>query len=519
MADQLELWKEMMSNCCREIVTLREDIIADFSIKEIMFSLRIMKETITIPVEWEQEWFRWLQELDPYLHYGSVIRDHNKATKLHNINIYNMVGEFLRESVGLTDASAYFAKHWPTQLQHFDEKGMYMDPGCPILYDLTTRCQIQLMLGFGYQGEFAAELDRMLCKAGEATLLMQSASFEFPYGGRSNQFLFNETLIAANAEYESVRYERLGDLLKASKFRRCARLAIESIERWMRLNPPRHIKNMYSIQSKHGTESYGFYDKYMISMGAFLAIAYWFTEDESVESDNLCPAEHGGYVWQTEESFHKVFANSNGYSIEIDYSADLSYDATGLGRLHRRGAPTELGLSTPLSAGESFSLSEGVERIHAVIGPGWVKPEGTFQYLAECGGLDVQCTVHEESKQSVRFSVTYRGAALQGCEAVLEHYELDASGLKLHVELLGALHDEVHVQIPVLITNGEETTDFRIQGSELRVKLNGYEYRARCEGIMSISEQVYGNRNGEYKLARAIVKEKATTIYLQLEKV
>lgn len=304
--DRIPLCEWMIGECCAELARLERDAFADFSTKEIMLAVEQFGG--------RREWYDELAKVDPMRTYAFAIRSPEDEPRQHNIGVYNMVGEWLRSRAGLTDTTDYFAQHWPVQLRRFDENGMYRDPHCPLLYDLTTRCQIQLMLGAGYDGPFAGELDALLRKAGMATLLMQSVTGEFGFGGRSNQFLFNEALIAANCEYEAARYRSLGDDALAGAFKRAAHLAVQAIQRWLTVTPPRHIKNFFAIDSGHGTEGYGHYDSYLITLGAFLVIACRFADDSIVE--RACPAEVGGYVTATSPSFHKVFANAGGYSLD-----------------------------------------------------------------------------------------------------------------------------------------------------------------------------------------------------------
>jgi hypothetical protein len=503
-AELKDLWKNMMLDCCRD---LPGDPQADFCIKEIMFSQKMMKGCLP---DWEESSAAWMSELrkvDPYMHYGSVLREGKDPATLHNINIYNMAGEFLRETEGLTDTAAYFAAHWPVQLERFDENGMYRDPGNPILYDLTTRCQIQLLLGFGYSGPYAAALDARLKKGGLATLRLQSVSGELAYGGRSNQFLFNEALIAANGEYEAVRYAGEGNLELAGAFKQSARLAVEAIMPWLQLQPPRHIKNKYPIESWHGTENYGYYDKYMITLGAFLAIGYWFADDSIPEAE--CPAAAGGYVWNTSPSFHRITAQAGGYSIQVDTAADKHYDATGLGRIHCRGVPTELILSTPLSHGDKYRLSGGLERTDAAIGPGWRDPQtGEIRYLAQCASLAAELQVLEESAERVSFQIIYRGEELP-FGVLKETYQVSAEGVALEAELGGTgdsgAQTEIYFRIPLIASNGQEVSRISSHAAGVQLELNGYSYKASFGQSVELQRATtrYGNRNGEYVLAQA----------------
>lgn len=510
------LWEEMMLGCCREISESNQNHEADFAIKEIMFSALIVKRVLP---DWERIktfWASLLRRVEPYKTFVSVWRADGNPSELHNINVYNMVGEYMRELEGLTEVEAYFARHWPEQLKRFDENGMYRDPGSPILYDLTTRAHIALLLGFGYDGPFAEELDGHLRKAGRLTLHMQSASGEFAYGGRSNQFLFNETLLSACAEYEAARYLREGELELAGAFKRSARLAVEGIRPWLEMNPPRHIKNKFPIASRHGTEGYGYYDKYMITMGAFLAIAYWFADDSIPEAS--CPAETGGYVWQTSDSFHKVFAGAGGYSVQVDTSADLHYDATGLGRIHRSGAPTGLALSTPLTDHEAYGLAPGLHRISAAIGPGWRTGNGGVRYLSECTGLEAEVEVESATPELAAFAVRYRGEGLDGCSEIAESYRISAEGVALTMELDDPFMDEIVIRIPLLLTDGLEESERIFEPGRIRVLLGDAcfdcEYSENAK--LTVGEAPYGNRNGAYLMAELTVPGRKADLLLTL---
>lgn len=74
---------------------------------------------------------------------------------------------------------------------------MYRDPHEPIVYDMVTRLQLAMALYFGFEGECAKRLEEHLEKSADLTLKMQSITGEIPFGGRSNQFLHNETFYAA----------------------------------------------------------------------------------------------------------------------------------------------------------------------------------------------------------------------------------------------------------------------------------------------------------------------------------
>jgi hypothetical protein len=498
--EHLQLWKSMMTACCEDLHCHQGNLMVDFAVKEVMLSYFAMKEGVDR--ETSTKWLGALQQIEPYRNYYYTNQTVTDKEKLHNINIYNMVGEYFRERAGLTDTTAYFETHWPHQLTLFDENGMYRDPGNPILYDLTTRCQIQLLLGTGYQGPYREALDEQLRKAGLQTLFMQSAAGELPYGGRSNQYLFNEALIAANAEYEACRYKQLGDLKTAGAFKRTARLALNSLQRWLiEESPPRHIKNFFPLDSGYGTEDYGYYAKYMATFGTFLYIAV-LSVDDSIE-EYTCPAEIGGYTWQTSDAFHKVFANCGGYSIEIDTRADHNYDATGLGRLHKRGVPTELALSMPCSAEPKYRLPESVRSKALSLCAGWMDGAGEVQWLSDSEFLsDYSVEIVKEDQDEVICCVTYSGGGIPEGMRIRETYTLTEAGLAIQVEQLGETPSVLYYQVPLLLTNGKHETTIASSDKEISVVMDGYRYDVVSQHKLTALGSEHGNRNGIYTLAQ-----------------
>ncbi len=510
--DYMELWERMMGVCCRDISLITEGAMPDFAVKELMLAYKAMKAHI--PEEKRALWLSGLRSVEPSRNYACTLE---KNERLHNINIYNMAGEYLRETEGLTRTEEYFNRHWPIQLNNFDENGMYIDPGAPILYDLATRVQIQYILGAGYTGKYAKPLDAMLKSAGLMTLFMQSSAFVLPYGGRSNQFQFNEAFIAANAEYEAVRYKKMGDLVTAGMFKRCAHLAACSVRRWIdQVDIPRHIKNFFPIESKFGTEEYAYYDKYMISLGCFIYPAYLYADD-SIE-EYPCPAEVGGYVLESSKDFHKIFANCGGNSIEIDTKADFHYDSTGLGRYHKRDIPVELALSLPLAKDANYFLPEGLKKRNLSICPGWETKEGAIQFLSELSDglehtLDVQCSTQEK----VAFTVTYRGDKINGCKAIKEAYTISASEVRIEATLEDALHDRIYYTIPLFHTNERDYSEISLENGEAEVVLGKSSFHVKTSGSINFEDSSFGNRNGIYKLLCIKGEAKHLSISLILE--
>lgn len=488
-----DLFIRHMDYACNDIKNRVLDNQCDFAMKELMLAYKAAKGQV--PDSRREQWRHNLSACSPYRTYQHQF--HNRDF-LHNINVYNLAGEWLRQTEGMCDTTVYFKEHLPYQLKKFDENSMYRDPGNPMLYDLTTRVQIQLINGFSYRGEFFGQLDRHLQNAGLLTLFMQSSSGEFPYGGRSNQYLFNEALIAANMEYEAARWKTANPKL-AGAMKRSARLAVRSISRW--LESGKHIKNFYPGHIT-GTDSYGNYSKYMITMGSFLYIACLSADDSITEY--TAPCETGGYVFSLSDDFHKVFANCGGYALQFDTHADERYDSTGLGRIHKEGFPTELALSAPMTAAPNYMLPENAVPLDACFCPGW-EQEGEILFLSSLkNNFTAALTVKIQTRDRLEFQLAYLPWGLT------ETYTVDPSGVSIET----IFDQPLYYQIPLLVSNGRDRTKITIQGSEITVRLGTDVCRISTSGHITGNPVLSGNRNGEYQVC--IIKSNASKLQTKI---
>lgn len=502
--DWFDVWEGIMDAASKAFYLRNSDAMNDFAVKDFMLSYRLMKNYIS--KKKAACWMARLRLFIPHRNYRFVNRG-DGAFFEGNINIYNMAAEALREAEGLCDTEKYFDLHWPAQLKNFDENGMYRDPGCPMLYDLTTRVQIQVMFMAGYNGKYKTALDNNLKKAALCGLLYQSAAFEFPFGGRSNQYLFNEGLLASNFEYEAARYNKEGNLKLAGAFKRAAHLAVLAIGRWLDQNPPKHIKNFYT-DHRHGTEGYGYYDKYMATLGSFIVPAFIAADDEIKEQP--CPAELGGYVIKTSDSFHKIFAKCSSYSIEIDTNADFLYDCTGLGAVHKTGVPTELALSHPMTETPNYYIDQRFKKMNLAIGPG-VQKEGRVYWLADQHTANAKQKIDKETPDGVSFSVSYE---TEGGMRFLEKYNLTAQGVS--IEASSNEDATMLMRVPVLVSNGKDFTTVTAEPGAIKVMLGSHRHVILSSFPYKIDDDLAANRNGEYKYA-TFTGDRTVRVQLVLE--
>ena len=174
---------------------------------------------------------------------------------------------------------------------------------------------------------------------------MQSVNGEIPFGGRSNQFLHNDPLIAGLFEYEANLHAKNGDLKKAGQCKQAAMLAAQNGLAWLNTDHLYHIKNGYEPFSGYGCEPYGYFQKYMVTMASLAYFAYLMADDSIEEQPCLSLSEN--FIHSTSEHFHKTFIKFGDYFLEYETRADFHYDCNGLGRIHRKDASPVICLSVP----------------------------------------------------------------------------------------------------------------------------------------------------------------------------
>lgn len=496
--DLLPLWQNLMGQACDALPKCRGDAKLDFSVRELMLAYQLMKE-----YDINGDWAKSLSSV--------AVADYvYPSGEGHNINLYNVAGEALRTRQGLCDSSGYIRDCLNLQVAKLDENGMYPDnyPAAhnPVLYDLAARSQMQWVEVWG---EY--EFGDCLRRGGIWSLMTQSPAGQIPYGGRSNQYLFNETLFASVMEYEAGKQAQSGNLSLAGRMRRSARLAAESVQEF--LDKHSHNRNLFSDPSI-GCEGYGYFQKYMISAAAFLTGAVLFAREDLPEL--TCPCEAGGYVVSSGPRFHQVFANCCGYGVQLDLDGDSEYDATGLGRVHKRGAAAALGLSLPFAAKPHYALPPGVSPVSAAIGIGWDDGEGGIQYLAHLSGLKHALAIEEETPRRVKFTVTYTGHCLKNCGGVMETYTVDQGGVRYSAKLLESDAPAVYARIPLLITDGERESKIQQKAGQCSVWFEHGRWRVTANASLSGEETEVCNRNGVYRLVTFVRLEPKIRLNLSI---
>lgn len=497
------LWLEMMDFCCSSVTHVKAG--NDFSIKELCFAIDEVEKSGAVEKRRIAFWKQGLAALNPKVNY-EVIASGPSEKGLSNWAAYNAASECLRQYLHLTsDAEPFIDWQMTPILGNFDENGMFIDPNAPLLYDLATRCQMAILLHFGYNGKLAEKMDTFLEKAGEPTLLLQSVSGEIPYGGRSNQFVFNEAYLASVLFYEANRYWKRGNTEKAGQFQHAGANALSSICRYMAQKPVKHVKNRFPQDSSFGLESYAYFDKYMVTLASFLYVASIFYNP--VIQEMMSPSEKGGYVFETSASFHKIVANGADWFLEFDTNADTHYDANGCGRIHHSLLPSELFLSVPFTRKPNYSISEvpgtafGSIAENAKENPnnlsfcsGLLGSDHTWHFVSDEGVLQhASSHILRNTKDSLWFSILY-DLGVWGC--LEEQYRLERSCFS--VSIISPTSAPVSFQMPIIVTNGIDCSTIE-EEDNLCVSFRGVTYKVVALGWKrEMGKEVFANRNGKY---------------------
>ncbi|MEW6356949.1 MAG: hypothetical protein AB1696_11515 [Planctomycetota bacterium] len=506
--------EDLLESCVKCIDAGVRDLVAgvckapDFTPRDLCLAIDCLGDRVGRGVV--GEWKGLLGGYDPQKIYTSVTSK-KKQEDLHNFSLYNLTGEQMKRRIGAADNIAFIEEHLVIQLQRFNSFGLYRDPNCPMTYDLTDRQNLVLLLNYGYDGRHRAAADEMLRRGGLTQLFYQSTTGQMPYGGRSNQFHHMEGMACCNAEFEASRYARLGNRQMASVFKRAARRAAASVTRWiLDVKPFRHVKNMFPRETLHGCDSYGHVAVYSLLASNLFAYAALIADDSIEEC--AAPCDVGGYVVEVGEGFHRVFASCGPLHIQIDTCGQLDHDPTGLGRIHHRDKPPELGLSMGIVSKPHYRTAEPPHSTCIAIGPCWPTPAGETVSLAALQPSGAALKIMEEGPNGIRFSITYNAGS-----AVTETYQLTPKGLDYTVSRpTGPLA----VTVPMLVTDGAVESTIHQTPRGFRVAYRDHAFSMEAIQPACVVRRLgvrAPNRNGIYDIASFEARERRMAVRLTFE--
>ncbi len=487
----------------------------DFFTRDVMLGIRFVGPKVA-----PERLARWRNNLAA-VHPDDFYWGHTREDPANWV-VYAIVGEHLKTQASIADTGEWFEREIARQLHRFTAGGMYRDPGCPVTYDLTVRQGFSWMLFNGYDGEHRAVLDELLRRGALTMLAALSPTGEAPCGGRSNQFHIAEGMMACICEYEARRYAQANPAL-AGAFKRQAHLALQATLPWLQNGQQWwYIRNRFAPETRHGCESYTDLSCYALLAANLFGVAYLLADDEIAEG--ATPSDIGGFCWEWEPDFHRIFATCQGTHLQLDTRGQEGYDATGLGRFHRRGVPTYLGLSVPFPQDPHFPTSIAPPAHNFALGPGWRDDTGNWVYLADYQANDWELEVLEENVSRVRFALTYH---LPDEHRVREQYTLTAGGVKIVASIEPACA-EICLVVPVFETDGVVAADITARGDEITATVvdpdwqpdapnRRYTFTATVEGVpLELTDQRIPNRNGIYRVAVARCGDAQITCRLRL---
>jgi len=502
--DLLPLFTEMMDVCCSMFLRPRVKAANEFSVREIVFCIAELEKAGAADSDRILCWKEQISRIVPEECYDVIVG--SESDRITNWAVFGALSEYARLYFGLGENIDFIERQLSCQLQWIDENGMYRDNKShecyqPIMYDLVPRGLFSLLLKLGYRGRYYEKIDDCLQKAGLLTLKMQSPNGEMPFGGRSNQFVHTEPWLAAVFEYEAVRYEREGNTELARALRSAAARALAVTEEWLSKDPILHIKNRFPTETKYGCEGYAYFDKYMITAASNLYAAYLLS-DSTVKAEAFPDHEPTAFV--TSHYFHKVFLKSGGYMAEIDTNADPKYDASGLGRVHREGAPSAICMSVPCPSRPSYKVD--VEKPAALSVCAGVYTNGEWSFATDP-------SVKYEVKSALCDSESARASVL--CRfpdgaCVNTEYTVSEKGVTL--ALCGS--GRIACLLPAFSFDGEKRTEITVGENELTVSYNGYVCRYTVSGSIVDRNVTAANRNGHY---RTFAAEAEDTLCVKIE--
>lgn len=469
MLQDKDLFCRMMDICVRELPLARQknahrsDPGNDFAVKEVCCCIMELEAAGTFPKEMTDRWRSCLQ----YMSANDIYSCKPKPgyERAHNWCVFGAASECARIWSGMGGDRAFADLYLGDQLRFFDENGMYMDPHQPMVYDFVTRLQYMAALDFGYDGPYREAIEAELLKSAVPTLQMQSVTGEIPYGGRSNQFLHNETFLAAVCEYYARWMKLRGDDRLASEFKAAALRAAGAISYWTEQKPVRHIKNRYPTETGYGCEDYAYFNKYMVTMASWAYLAYRFADDSIQPSKR--PAKASAFV--TSERFHRVMMNAGGYTVQWDLDAQEEYDSNGLGRFQKAEAPPMLALASPCPAVAKPNYRLDIQNDRGLcISPLWDRYEIV--------------------------KVRKRQLSLTDGSAIWTS-RLSRKGLSMTLKGKG----ELRMTLPAMEYDGETHTEISCDGKTLSVSFKEWDCTYVTDSHIQDTEMTYGSRNGHLR--------------------
>jgi len=494
-----EMFLEMMEFCCENMHKVKAA--NDFSVRELVLCIMELERSGLFDKAVTDGFRAHLAMIEPTECYNQFAKSTDELK--FNWALFTAVSEFVRKWAGIGGDTEFIETQIGSQMKLLDENGMYRDAltNPPMVYDAVSRGLFSMLLHFGYRGKYYDELSHKLRHAALCMLKMQSVTGEMPFGGRSNQFIHNEAWLALIFEFEAARCKKEGDPKLAARFKEAAVRALDTVERWLTKTPIRHIKNRFPTQTKYGCEGYAYFDKYMITVASFLYMASLMCDDDILP----CSRNTSARDFETSEHFHKYFMHFGDYSLEFELDGDPHYDASGLGRIQRFGAPSAICISGSCPSRPKIDLGDNLHTAFSVC-----------PATDTCDGIVTSADVkHTVTESSMSADGAYCALSCDiGEKTIRSAYSITQNG----VEITVSGEDRVGLMLPAFEFDGEAYTEIRSDAHSLTVKYEGYICRYETDGVIDDMSMMAYNRNGYYRCFAAMEKGKVN-VKISIEKI
>ena len=502
--DLLSLFTEMMDVCCDMFLRPYVKAANEFSVREIVCCINEIEKAGAVAPEHILRWKQKITKIVPEACYNVIVE--KETDRITNWAIFGAVSEYARLYSGMGGNYDFIDRQLSCQFWWLDENGMYRDNSKelihqPIMYDYVSRGLFAMLLHFGYRGKYYEQIDNCLKRTGLLTLKMQSTNGEIPFGGRSNQFLHNEAWMVLLFEYEARRYYAEGNTELAMTFKSAVNRALDVTEAWLNKKPIRHIKNRFPTETKYGCEKYAYFDKYMVTAASNLYAAYLLCDDSIPTLD---APDHETAAFQTSRYFHKLFIKSEGYALEFDTNADPHYDANGLGRVHREGAPSTICLSCPCPATPSYTV-DTEESLPFSLCSAIRDMDGWRFGSMESATYEILHYSTDKNNASLTLLCNYSDHRF-----IKEHYTVNRNGVSITVDGDG----EIGYTLPAFCFDGEVSAEIVSDDHSLTVYYEGWMCRYTTDGTILDLNSIAVNRNGHY---RVFVATSRHTLHVKIE--
>jgi hypothetical protein len=292
-------------------------------------------------------------------------------TDPHNWRSYAMKGQWYRHVAGLVTRSAavnYIQDGWvntqrarltnaPWHLYHDTSS----DPDS-YAYEAAARANFLEMLGRGYDGASAVEIEGLVRRGTQSALLLQDPSGQAAAGGRSGNHTWNDVYAGVGFAVMAEKERAAGHERLAGAYQRAAMLAFKSIERWRSAQGYYFVtKNRFPISQRVRYATYSQLTNY--NGNVVYHLAETLRARTSTIAEQPAPAEIGGYAWVPDAQFATAFANAGGMQIEAALRGStaerfgLYWSALGLVRFSRVGWDSRLGPSDGVRDGAGNGVS------------------------------------------------------------------------------------------------------------------------------------------------------------------